>query len=378
MSAAADMSGSMPERAPPSPGSDPPAPAIAGGADLPQDARRAAAAAEAEEAAFRRIADSAPVMIWRADATGACDFFNRPWLDFAGRGMEQEIGAGWAERVFPEDRDACLGRFAAALADRQASSIDYRLRRHDGAWRWIRDSGTPRFGPDGRFVGFHGSCIDVTDMREAMERLRRADAERETLLAELRHRVKNNAQATISFLALQARRAPGPAVAAALRSAAIRVLLASQVQDRKFNGEALDGVELGEELGITARTALEAAGHPGIALEIRPLPEPLVVPHAQAVPLALIVNELLVNAARHAFPDGRPGRVLVELGRLPGGGLELRIADDGIGLPEAVRRQPPPDCLGLHLAARLARQAEGALRFEGPPGTVAVVTFRSA
>ena len=330
------------------------------------------------EAAFRRIADSAPVMIWRADATGACDFVNRPWLDFSGRGLEQEIGAGWAERVFPEDRDACLGRFAAALADLRGFSMDYRLRRHDGAWRWIRHTGTPFFGPDGDLAGFHGACIDVTDLLETEERMRRADAEREALLAELRHRVKNNAQATISFLTLQARRAAQPAIAAAMRAAATRVLLASQVQDRKFRSEALHRVELGEEIDVTARAAMDAAGRPGIGLEVQPLPERLVVPHGQAIPLALVANEILVNAARHAFPDGRQGRVLVALARLPDGQVELRIADDGIGLPEAVRRQPPRDCLGLHLATRLARQAQATLRFEGPPGTVAVVTFRPA
>ena len=358
---------------------DPFAAAPARAADDPASPASAPPSAEdLAEAAFRRIADTAPVMIWRTDAAGACDFFNRPWLDFAGRTLQQEIGAGWSDRLFSEDRDACLAHLAGALAGRSEFAMDYRLRRHDGAWRWIRGTGGPWFGPDGGFAGLHGACIDITEMREATDRLRRADAEREMLLAELRHRVKNNAQATLSFLALQARRAAEPGVAAALRSAATRVLLASQVQDRKFNGAALQGVEIGEELDITARAAMEAAGRPGIALEIRPLPERLVVTPSQAIPLALVASEILVNAARHAFPEGRAGRVLVALASLPDGQVELRIADDGVGLPEAVRRQPPRDCLGLHLATRLARQAQGSLRFEGPPGTVAVVTFRPA
>lgn len=326
-----------------------------------------------DEARFRALADHAPVLIWRTDLTSGCDFFNKPWLDFTGRSLEQELGHGWAEGIHPEDLDRCMATYAEAFAARREFTMDYRLRRHDGAWRWLLDKGRP-FQLHGQFAGFIGSCTDYTEARQALEEHRRALEERENLLSELHHRVKNNAQATTSFLSLQAARASDAAVAAALRGAAMRVMLATLVQDRMFRVPAEAGVDLGPELATTARTALDIVARQGVQLELR-LEDTLILPVAQATPLALIVNELVVNAARHAFPDGTTGTVTLTV-RLAGPGLgEVVVADDGIGLPEAPRRNTPQGCLGLHLIPRLARQAHASLKLDGSQGVRAVLRF---
>jgi PAS domain S-box-containing protein len=161
---------------------------------------------EGDDARFRQLADHAPLMIWRCDAAKHCDFFNRPWLEFTGRRMETELGFRWVELVHPEDAGARVAAFSAAFNRRESFSIEYRLRRHDGAWRWLLDNGQPTT-VGGRFTGYIGSCIDITETRQALEARRRAIEERESLLSELQHRVKNNAQATTSFLSLQASRA---------------------------------------------------------------------------------------------------------------------------------------------------------------------------
>ena len=324
-------------------------------------------------AQFRALADHAPVLIWRADLSMGCDFFNRPWLEFTGRRLDQELGFGWTEGLHPDDRDRCIRTYTEAFAARREFSMDYRLRRHDGAWRWLLDKGRP-FEVAGQFAGFIGSCIDYTDARQALDDYRQALEERETLLSELHHRVKNNAQATTSFLSLQASRASDPSVAAALRGAAMRVMLATLVQDRMFRVPADAGVELGPELGATARTALEVNGRPGLALELH-LEEGLALPVAQATPLALIVSELVVNAARHAFPNGAPGVVSLTVRRAGPGLGEVVVADNGIGLPEVPRRNTPQGCLGLHLIPRLARQAHATLKFDGTNGVEATLRF---
>ncbi len=324
---------------------------------------------------FRLLADNAPVMIWRADRSRGCDFFNKPWLDFTGRSLEQELGFGWTEGVHPEDLDRCLATYAAAFEARRPFTMDYRLRRHDGAWRWVLDNGRP-YEVNGAFAGYFGSCVDVTEMKQALEERHRMLAEREALLAELHHRVKNNTQATTSFLTLQAGRASDPAVAQALRAAATRVMLASHVQDRMFRVCGDAGVELGPELSATARLAVETAGRPGIRLEER-LEPGVMVPVAQATPLALIVNELVVNACQHAFPWGRPGRILLALRMTAPGEGEIVVEDDGVGLPDSVRQQVPRHRLGLNLVPRLARQAKARLRMEpAGSGTRAVLAFR--
>jgi PAS domain S-box-containing protein len=122
---------------------------------------------------FRELADNAPVMIWRSGPVKLCDWFNKPWLDFVGRTMEQELGNGWVENVHPDDRDRCIKIYVGSFDARQSFSMIYRLRRSDGVYREILDNGAP-FYRSGIFAGYFGSCIDVTDQRAAEAQLRQA------------------------------------------------------------------------------------------------------------------------------------------------------------------------------------------------------------
>jgi len=119
---------------------------------------------ESEER-FRLVADTAPVMIWMSGTDKLCTFFNKGWLDFTGRSMEQELGEGWASGVHPEDLERCLRIYSGAFNARVEFEMEYRLRRFDGKYRWIVDYGVPRFESDGTFCGYIGSAIDITDRR---------------------------------------------------------------------------------------------------------------------------------------------------------------------------------------------------------------------
>ncbi len=128
-------------------------------------AQRDRAALEESEARFREIADATPVLIWISDTSKGCTWFNKGWLDFTGRTMEQEVGAGWAEGVHPDDFERCLAIYNEAFDRRERFRMEYRLQRADGEYRMIDDTGVPRFAGDGTFIGYIGSCIDVTDER---------------------------------------------------------------------------------------------------------------------------------------------------------------------------------------------------------------------
>jgi PAS domain S-box-containing protein len=146
-----------------------------------KDGKLAEAALRESEQRFRLMADAAPVMIWMSGTDKLCTWFNKPWLDFTGRALEQELGDGWSENVHADDRAGCLGIYTTAFDARQPFSMEYRLKRHDGEYRWLLDNGVPLYGADGDFVGYIGSCIDITERRKAEESV--AEAYRHLKLA---------------------------------------------------------------------------------------------------------------------------------------------------------------------------------------------------
>lgn len=131
---------------------------------------------------YRIIVEQAPILIWRANATSGCDYFNDSWLSFRGRTLRQECGFGWSAGVHPADFERCLCAYREAFENRKPFEMEYRLLRHDGVYRWILDHGAPSYRPDGEFAGFVGSCVDVTERVEAQAALvRRKEAECEQL-----------------------------------------------------------------------------------------------------------------------------------------------------------------------------------------------------
>ena len=134
-----------------------------------EESRRTEEALRVSESRFRLTADYAPVLIWISDSAKACTWFNKPWLEFVGRRMEQEIGNGWVDNVHPDDVARCIGIYTDSFDARREFTMEYRLRRHDGAWRWILDHGIPRYEGDGSFAGYIGSCTDIHDRKRAEE-----------------------------------------------------------------------------------------------------------------------------------------------------------------------------------------------------------------
>jgi PAS domain S-box-containing protein len=126
---------------------------------------------------YRSLIDEAPVMLWRSGTDARCAFFNKPWLDYTGLTQKEQLEQDWVARVHPEDRERCVNQYLAAFKSRENFTLEYRLVREDGTYRWLLHNGVPRYGADGAFLGYIGTRVDFTDRRDAEEQVRTVSAQ---------------------------------------------------------------------------------------------------------------------------------------------------------------------------------------------------------
>lgn len=152
------------------------------------------------EQRFQTMANTAPVMLWMAGCDGLFTFFNQSWLKFTGRSMEEQQGWGWLEGVHPQDQSFCQEIYNSAFNARGKFEIEYRLQRHDGEYRWILDTGVPRFTPNGKFAGYIGCCIDITERKLAEVALKHNQEAVQAQLEEMENlnRLKDEFLSTVS------------------------------------------------------------------------------------------------------------------------------------------------------------------------------------
>lgn len=343
------------------------------------------------EKRFRTMADCAPVLLWMARPNGECEFFNERWLSFTGRTMAEEVGNGWAEGVHPENFQACMHTFLEAFVRRRDFAMEYRLRRFDGEYRWIYDQGTPRFEPDGSFAGYIGSCIDITEQRLAHEALLthaqlaatlREQAtvarERELLLREVHHRVKNDLELISSILGMQGRRLSEPRSIAALEDCEGRVRAIALIHELMYRSDKPSRIPMAQTVRALAAAMFRVADMGGGQVELLVDVEgDQSLSVERAIPCALVLNELITNAFKHAFPGGRTGSVCVSLREPTPGRIVLVVADDGVGIP------PELDLggdgfLGWRLIESLAEQLDARLKIDRSRGTRVELAFDSS
>jgi PAS domain S-box-containing protein len=141
------------------------------------------------EGRFRLVANTAPMLIWMSGPDKLCTYVNQAWLDFTGRRLEAELGNGWAEGVHPDDFEKCLETYNQAFDRRQPFRMEYRLRGHDGKFRWILDIGVPRVNTDGSFAGYIGSCVDVNERKRAERALHESEQLKASILDSLSNHI---------------------------------------------------------------------------------------------------------------------------------------------------------------------------------------------
>ncbi|GEP06766.1 sensor histidine kinase [Methylobacterium oxalidis] len=306
--------------------------------------------------AFRRFADFVPLMMWRADPEGHAVHHNECWLEFTGRSAEEEIGDGWRRGLHPDDFARHAALVAEAYAAREPFTVEFRLRRHDGSYRWLLETGRP-LEDDAGFHGYLGSCFDITDRKHAEEHIERALAEKEALLAEVYHRVRNNLQVMVSLIGLYGRAAPDPC-RGSFEALGQRVRAIALVQQHLHEAPHIASIDLREYLHRLASGLgqLRRAGRIGVTVD--GTGTGYVEPRT-ANALGMIVAEVVAECL-DATAETVACTIAITIDAAAGGPVRLTIAS-GVGDgPEGGRPDVPK--LGPRLIAAYAAQAEIAVR----------------
>ena len=364
--------------------------------------RRTEAELRESEARFRLVADSAPVMIWMSGTDKLCTYFNKPWLEFAGRSIDDELGNGWAEGVHPGDLSRCVDMYTQSFDRREAFRMEYRLRRHDGEFRWVLDIGVPRFNPDRSFAGYIGSCIDVTDQRRAEEQLRQtqADLARITrvvsmgeLVVSIAHEINQplaavvtNGSASLRWLAAQppnleeAREASEGATREATRASDVIGRIRALLQKSPAQMQGLDLNAVIREVLTLAETELMRGGVSVQTELAADLPAVLGDP----VQLRQVMLNLILNAidATSEIADGSREVFVKSATHLDGVLVQVRDSGPGVA-PKHVERifdslfttKPQGIGVGLSLSRSIVEAHGGRLWTVPQPSRGAVFEF---
>jgi hypothetical protein len=300
---------------------------------------------------FRDVADSAPVMIWTAGPDGQFDYFNRTWLDFCGQPMEEELGEGWTDGVHREDLDRCVESYRTAFQTRKPFTLECRLRRHDGEYRWIVNKGVPRFSPTGEFLGYIGSCMDISELKRAEERLRHsAKLESLGLLAGgIAHDFNNILTGILGNASLLLDEVPRSSSAAQLVDNVIRASERAAQLSRQMLAYSGKGRFVIEKLDLSTQvreitSLLTAVVSKNVTLRLD-LKDGLPTIDADPVQIQQLIMNLVINAAEAIdSPEGMviistflrefaPGALPFSEDRLtPGEYLVLKVRDTGRGM----------------------------------------------
>ena len=359
----------------------------------------------ATEARYRTIVDQSPVMIWRTGADGRFDYFNRRWLDFRGRSAEQEMGDAWTEGVHTDDLPRVRETFRAALDDPKPFLMEYRLQRRDGEYRWITDHGLPYHGAAGEFLGFLGSCLDISDRVELEQALkdRNAVAEEASLhKTQLLSALSHDARTPLNSVVLSAQllemhipeRSSNAEIEECLRTIRHSVknvldLLQDLLDLSKIDAGATPAEPTRFELGMVLAECLGGIEAPARqkGLDCRLDPDGLdgLTLETDRAKLKQILGNFLSNALRYT----QRGRITLR-GRIDGDDMRISVSDTGPGIDPAdqprifdefatlanpLRPQGEGTGLGLAICRRLAGLLKGRIDLESAPGVGSTFTL---
>ncbi|MFA5907728.1 MAG: PAS domain S-box protein [Vicinamibacterales bacterium] len=293
---------------------------------------------------------------------------------------QRRFGASYTaflEAIHPGDREAVNAAYTASLVTRQPYHITHRIQTADGRVKHVEERCETDFAADGAPLRSRGTVQEITVRVEAEEALRASVREKETLLREVHHRVKNNLQIVSSLLHFQAKKVKRPEDLAAFDDARARLRAMSLVHEKLYRSRELSAILMHDYLKELIGGVRQSHAAPNQSVTVELTADPIYLSVETAMPVGMIVGELLTNVFKHAFPTNRRnGRAAVHL-TTSGGQAEIGVTDDGVGLPETFSPESG-ESFGWQMVMALTAQLEGELRVTRGAGTSVVITFPMA
>jgi PAS domain S-box-containing protein len=338
--------------------------------------------ARAEEASIQRerlalAVDATGLGIWEWDVVANATHWSKRQKEIWGLEPDADVTyETWRDSLHPEDRDKVLEAVQTTLdpASGGEQRLEHRILRPSGGVRWISSRGRMIYDGAGRPLRLIGTVLDITSRKLADEELKAAFAVREALLREVNHRIKNSLQLVSSMLALQGGRSDSPEVRQVVQDAQLRLQVVAAVHERLYRSQDIRSVELAGFLATLCRDVERSGVRPDGAISVKVRADPVTVGNDRAIPVALILNELLTNAIKYAYPERR-GVIEVALRDLSNGKARLTVSDHGAGLPEDFDERQRSS-LGFRIVTGLVRQIHGELAIvRRSPGAAFEITF---
>jgi two-component sensor histidine kinase len=288
------------------------------------------------------------------------------------------IGTSFYDYMHPDDRERSLDVIQKAImGNREDRGLINRQKTKEG-YKTIEWSGAPFFNSDKQYIGFQASGRDITERKLSEEKIKTSLKEKEVLLAEVHHRVKNNMQVIISLLRLQAKRIEDKKYADIFMEAEDRIRSMALIHEQLYQSQDFANIDFGEYAKSLVKGLFISHGVDPSKIRFNVDIKDVSFDLESAVPCGLIISELVSNSLKHAFPRGKEGQISVELRPVSEAELELMVSDDGVGIPEDLDIEQT-DTMGLNLVKLLAEhQLDGKITLNRTQGTQIHIKFKRA
>ena len=287
---------------------------------------------------YLKIFEEFPALIWRSRLDKLCDYFNKTWLDFTGRTMEQEFGNGWAEGVHPDDLDTCFNTYVAAFDKRQSFLMEYRMKNRYGDYCWIRDFGRPFYDLDNTFLGYIGSCYDITENKLNELKLIELNSTKDKFFSIIAHDLKSPFNSIIGFCELLIDKIPQNNLqeigdfAEIIKQSSERAMTLltnlldwaqSQTGRMEFNPESIEIGNLTSEISVLLNNV---GAQKGITIENQ-IPSGIFV-FADLAMISTVLRNLVSNAIKFTHSGGK---VILSASNKQNQ-MVVSVIDNGVGI----------------------------------------------